>query len=113
MMGAQSWTPEFFIPTPKQFDRIHELAWDNGAIWMVTGTIGANGIEGDRAGLAKFDAASGRLLETAEFDAGQSDPHGLTIDADGVMYSCDAGIHPGWPDQRSKTHGYVFRIDFE
>jgi len=31
---------------------------------------------------------------------------------DGVLYSCDAGIHPGWPNNWSKTTGQVFRIDF-
>jgi hypothetical protein len=29
----------------------------------------------------------------------------------GVLYSCDAGIHPGWPENKSPTHGYVFKIE--
>ena len=24
----------------------------------------------------------------------------------------DAGIHPGWPDDISPTHGYIFKIEF-
>ena len=111
-VDAQTWAPEFFISTARLFQRMHELVWDNGSIWMVTGTSLGPGIENDRAGLARFDATTGQLLETAEFGPDQSDPHGLTIDANGVFYSCDAGIHPGWPDNRSATHGYVFRIDF-
>jgi hypothetical protein len=63
-----------------------------------------------RGGLAKYDAATGRLLETVEFLPDSADPHGLTI-VDGVFYGCDAGIHPGWPNNWSKTTGQVFRID--
>jgi hypothetical protein len=29
----------------------------------------------------------------------------------GALYSCDAGIHPGWAENKSPTHGYIFRID--
>lgn len=111
-VDAQTWAPEFFISTARQFPRQHEIVWDNGAVWMVTGTSIGPGIENDRAGLAKFDAATGQLLETAEFGPDQCDPHGLTIDAAGVWYGCDAGIHPGWPDHRSPSSGYIFRIDF-
>ena len=28
---------------------------------------------------------------------------------DGILYSCDAGIHPGWPNNWSKATGQVFR----
>ena len=36
--------------------------------------------------------------------------HGLTM-WNGVLYGCDAGIHPGWPNNWSKTTGQIFRID--
>ena len=63
-----------------------------------------------RAGLVKYDAATGKVLETADFEPGSSDPHGLAWH-NGVLYSCDAGIHPGWAENKSPTHGYIFRID--
>jgi hypothetical protein len=44
------------------------------------------------------------------FSDSDPDPHGLTAH-DGALYSCDAGIHPGWPENKSPTHGYIFRID--
>jgi len=104
-VDAETWQPEFLIPYT--FSRTHELAWDNGALWMVTGTTGDEG----RPGLAKYDAATGRLLETAEIVPGSADPHGLTMH-NGELYGCDAGIHPGWPDRKSPGSGYVFKIDF-
>jgi hypothetical protein len=30
----------------------------------------------------------------------------------GMLMSCDAGCHPGWPDKESPLSGYIFRIDF-
>ncbi len=110
-VDPDSFEPEFYIPV--NFPRSHGIAWDNGAIWIVVGNSnGANEKPEDyRGGLAKYDAATGRLLETVEFVAGSADPHGLTM-REGVLYGCDAGIHPGWPNNWSKTTGQVFRIDF-
>jgi hypothetical protein len=62
------------------------------------------------AGLVKYDAATGRVLETAEFAAQDCDPHRLALH-NGVFYSSDVGIHPGWPEDKSPTPGYIFRID--
>jgi hypothetical protein len=107
-VDAETWQPEFLIPY--NFDRTHELAWDNGAIWMITGTKGATAAT-DFGGLAKYDAATGKLLETASLPVGAPDMHGLTI-RDGVFYSCDASIHPGWKDHSSPGSGYIFRLDF-
>jgi len=28
-----------------------------------------------------------------------------------VLYTCDAGIHPGWDDDISPAHGYICRIE--
>jgi streptogramin lyase len=95
-VDPDTFEPEFYIPV--NFPRSHDIAWDNGAIWIVVGPSN------------KYDAATGRLLETVEFLPDSADPHGLTI-VDGVFYGCDAGIHPGWPNNWSKTTGQVFRID--
>ena len=100
-VDAKTWEPEYLIPYAAP--RAHGVAWDNGAIWMVTGD--------DRgAGLIKYSAADGRVLETVRFSDSDPDPHGLTVH-NGALYSCDAGIHPGWPENKSPTHGYIFRID--
>jgi hypothetical protein len=100
-VDAKTWQPELLIPY--SVPRAHGVALDKGAVWLVTGT--------DRgAGLIKYDADTGRVLETAEFAETDSDPHGLAWHK-GVLYSSDAGIHPGWPDDKSPTHGYIFRID--
>jgi hypothetical protein len=107
-----SWQPEFLIPfyeAPGR-TRYHAMAWDNGAIWQIVGNDSKNYAEG-RPGLVKYDAASGRVLETVDFVPGSADPHGLVMH-DGALISCDAGIHPGWPNNDSPTSGWIFRIDF-
>jgi hypothetical protein len=101
-VDATTWQPEFLIPY--SVPRAHGVACDRDAIWMVTGNE-------QGAGLIKYDAATGRTLETAQFGENDCDPHGLAWH-NGVLYSCDAGIHPGWPENKSPTHGYIFRIDF-
>ena len=107
-----TWAPEFMIPfyqAPGRM-RYHATAWDNGAIWQITGNDSHN-YAGGRPGLVKYDAATGRVLETADFVPNSSDPHGLAMH-DGALISCDAGIHPGWPNNDSPTSGWIFRIDF-
>jgi hypothetical protein len=100
-VDAKTWEPEFLIPY--NMPRAHGVASDKNAIWMVTGND-------QGAGLIKYDAETGRSLEIAQFGETDPDPHGLAWH-NGVLYSCDAGIHPGWPENKSPTHGYVFRID--
>lgn len=110
-VDAKTWTPEFMIPiyqTPSLM-RYHGIAWDNGAIWQLIGNDSKSYAEA-RCVLVKYDAATGRVLETAEFVPGSSDPHGLAMH-DGALISCDAGIHPGWPNYDSPTTGWIFRID--
>jgi hypothetical protein len=63
-----------------------------------------------KPGLHKYDAASGKLLEIVEFVPGSADPYGLTMN-NGKLISCDAGIHPGWPNNDSPFHGTVFEIE--
>ena len=55
-------------------------------------------------------ASPSKGVLTADFEPGASDPHGL-VWYDGKLVSCDAGIHPGWPDNASPTYGWIFSID--
>ncbi|MBN8832124.1 MAG: hypothetical protein J0G94_16240 [Sphingomonadales bacterium] len=105
-VDAKSWQPEFFIPCA--YARMHGLAWDAGTIWIV---VGSSNTDDSAPGLARYDAATGTLLETAEFAPGSADPHGL-MSWEGKLYGCDAGIHPGWPNRQSRSSGAIFRIDF-
>ena len=100
-VDAKTWVPEFLIPY--SVPRAHGVAYHDGAIWMVTG-------DDEGAGLIKYEAESGRVLERVRLAESDPDPHGLAWH-DGALYSCDAGIHPGWPEDKSPTHGYIFRID--
>ena len=100
-VDAKTWQPEFLIPY--NVPRAHGTAWVKDAIWMVTGNE-------QGAGLIKYEAETGRALERVQFSESDPDPHGLAWH-DGALYSCDAGIHPGWPENKSPTHGYIFRID--
>jgi len=111
-VDPKTWAPEYMIPFHQEPGRMryHAIAWDNGAIWQVTGNDSKNYAEG-RAGLVKYDAATGKVLETADFLPGSADPHGLAMH-DGALISCDAGIHPGWPNNDSPSTGWIFRIDF-
>jgi hypothetical protein len=112
-IDPSSWMPEFQIPLSSLAERYHGIAWDdqspNGAIWAVTGNSSKSYKEGT-PGLHKYDATSGRLLEIVDFAPGSADPHGLAMH-DGKLLSCDAGIHPGWPNFDSPNAGYVFEID--
>jgi hypothetical protein len=117
-VDPRTWEPEFMIPITT--GRWHGTAWDKGAIWMVTGTSDVDRyIETDgklfhttTSGLVKYDAATGQLLETAEFVEGSADPHGLAMH-DGVLISCDAGVGPpGFELTHSPNSGYIFQIDF-
>jgi hypothetical protein len=106
-----SWQPEFMIPfyqSPEK-PRYHAIAWDNGAIWQIIGNDCKR--YGDyQPGLVKYDPANGKVLETVDFLPNSADPHGLALH-DGALISCDAGIHPGWPNNDSPTSGWIFRID--
>jgi hypothetical protein len=111
-VDPNSWQPEFLIPfyeSPEK-PRYHAIAWDNGAIWQIIGNDCKRYSE-YRPGLVKYDATTGRVLETAHFEPDSADPHGLAMH-DGALISCDAGIHPGWANYDSPASGWIFRIDF-
>ena len=108
-VDPKSWIAEFEIPLSAQFARYHAIAWDNGAIWAVTGNDSTSFATG-KPGLVKYDATTGMMLEIVEFVPGSADPHGLVLH-DGVLISCDSGVHPGWPVNDSPTSGYIFRVD--
>jgi hypothetical protein len=59
-------------------------------------------------GPVKYDAATGKLLETVDFVPNSSDPHGLVMH-NGTPISCNADIHPGWPNNNCPTSGWIFR----
>jgi hypothetical protein len=108
-----SWQPEFMIPfyqSPEK-SRYHAVAWDNGAIWQVIGND-CKRYSDYQPALVKYDAQTGKVLETVEFLPNSCDPHGLAMH-DGALISCDAGIHPGWPNNDSPSSGWIFRIDVE
>ena len=110
-LDPATWQPEFMIPFYQAPDRnrYHAMAWDNGAIWQIVGNDSKNYAE-YRPGLVKYDAATGKVIETVDFLPNSSDPHGLAMH-NGTLISCDAGIHPGWPNNNSPTSGWIFRID--
>ena len=111
-VDPKTWEPEFLIPFYQAPDRVryHGIAWDNGTIWQIVGNDSKRYSE-YRACLVRYDAGTGMVLETVDFVPNSCDPHGLAIH-DGKLISCDAGIHPGWPNNDSPTAGWIFQIDF-
>jgi hypothetical protein len=121
-VDPKTWTPEFIIPITTQ--RWHGIAWDStypgGAIWMVTGSSDINRYvmqngklhHTTTCGLMKYSATTGQSLETAEFEDGTADAHGLDMH-NGKLISCDAGVGPpGFEGTGSPSAGYVFEINF-
>ena len=112
-VDPKTWQPEFMIPFYQEFpDRVryHGIAWDNGTIWQVIGN-NSNSFKEGKPGLVRYEAATGKVLEIVDFVPGSSDPHGLAMH-EGKLISCDAGIHPNWPNNDSPTAGWIFQIDF-
>jgi hypothetical protein len=110
-VDPRTWSPEVLIPiqSPEK-PRLHDVTFDdNGDMWIITGT-NSTGPQDAHAGLSKYDGKTGQLVMTVDFEPGSSDPHGLVWHA-GKLVSCDAGIHPGWPDNASSTYGWIFSID--
>jgi len=110
-VDPRTWAPEVLIPiqSPEK-PRLHDITFDdNGDMWIITGT-NSTGPQDAHAGLSKYDGKTGQLLMTADFEPGSCDPHGL-VWHDGRLVSCDAGIHPGWPDKASPSYGWIFSIE--
>jgi hypothetical protein len=111
-VDPKTWQPEFMIPFYQAPDRVryHDITFDKeGTMWQVVGNDSKRYSE-FRPGLVRFDATTGKVLETVDFEPGSCDPHGLAY-YDGKFYGCDAGIHPGWPNRDSPTAGWIFQID--
>jgi hypothetical protein len=110
-IDPRTWQPEFVLPIAiPNAPEMHGMAWDNGAIWVIIGDDKLP-FTAQRPALAKYDAATGQLLETVDFVAGSGDLHGLAMH-DGQLIGCDSGIRPGWPGWSSPTSGQIVRVDF-
>lgn len=112
-VDPKTWQPEYMIPFFQQHPnwiRYHGIAIEGDSLWQVVGNDSTRYGE-FKPGLVRQELSTGRTLEVVEFVPGSSDPHGLAI-WNGKFYGCDAGIHPGWPNNDSPTAGYIFQIDF-
>jgi hypothetical protein len=112
-VDPKTWEPEYMIPfyqSHPDWVRYHGIAIQDGTMWQVIGN-NSTGHNDFKPGLVRQDLATGQVLEVVEFLPGSSDPHGLAVH-DGKLIGCDAGIHPGWPNNDSPTAGWIFQIDF-
>ena len=111
-VDPKTFQPEFMIPfyqAPER-TRYHGIAWDNGSMWQVVGNDCKRYSE-YKPCLVRYDGATGKVQEVVDFLPGSCDPHGLAMH-NGKLVACDAGIHPGWPNNDSPTAGWIFQIDF-
>ena len=111
-VDPKTWAPEVAIAAINSPDkpRSHDLTFDaNGDIWLVTGNDSRNYKEG-KPGLTKYDGKTGQVIGMYDFLPGSADPHGLEFH-NGSLISCDAGIHPGWPNSDSPHTRWVFKIE--
>ena len=111
-VDPKSWAPEVAIPiyATAERPRWHDMTFDaDGNIWQITGNSSKSYKEG-QAGLVKYDGKTGAVLATYDFAPGSADPHGLEFH-NGALVSCDAGIHPGWPNGDSPSTGWIFKIE--
>ncbi|MFN7925269.1 MAG: hypothetical protein U0Q16_34545 [Bryobacteraceae bacterium] len=112
-VDPKTFQPEYMIPFYQAPDRTryHDITFDkDGSMWQVVGNDCKRYSEYHPC-LVRYETATGKVLEVVDFLPGSCDPHGLAYH-DGVLYACDAGIHPGWPNNDSPTAGWIFRIDF-
>jgi hypothetical protein len=111
-----SWTPDLaFRLDTTYFARHHGIGYDKGFIWDASyksdPTTGkSSGHTEGHGGLARYDATSGETVLNVDFVTGSADPHAVTVHG-GVIYCCDSGLHPGWPDNDSPTTGAIFRVE--
>jgi hypothetical protein len=111
-VDPKTFQPEYMIPFYQAPDRVryHDITIDNGSMWQVVGNDCKRWAD-YRPALARYDLATGRVVEVVDFVPGSCDPHGLAMH-DGKLIGCDAGIHPGWENYDSPTAGWIFQIDF-
>lgn len=113
-VDPKTWQPEVMVPFFQAFPdwiRYHDITFDKeGTMWQVVGNDSKRHSE-YKPGLVRYDMATGRAVELVEFLPGSSDPHGLAYH-EGKFIGCDAGIHPGWPNNDSPTAGWIFEIEF-
>ena len=111
-VDPKTWVPEVAVSTYTSPDkpRTHDMTIDNeGNIWLVLGNDSKSYKEG-KPGLVKYDGQTGEIAATYDFLPDSCDPHGLEFH-NGTLISCDAGIHPGWPNNDSPHAGWVFKIE--
>ena len=67
-VDPKTWEPEFLIPFYQAPDRVryHGIAWDNGTIWQIVGNDSKRYSE-YRPCLVRYEAATGKVLETVDF----------------------------------------------
>jgi hypothetical protein len=111
-VDPKTWQPEMIIPFYQAPDRVryHDIAIDGDSMWQIVGNDCKN-YKDYRPALVRYELSTGRVLETVDFVSNSCDPHGLAF-WNGKLISCDAGIHPGWPNRDSPTAGWIFQIDF-
>ncbi len=111
-VDPKTWVPEVAISTytSPEKPRTHDLTIDpDGNIWLVLGNDSKNYKEG-KPGLVRYDGKTGQIIGTYDFLPGSCDPPGWEWH-NGTLISCDAGIHPGWPNGDSPHAGWVFKIE--
>jgi hypothetical protein len=112
-MNPVNWTGElqFPIASPPGMGRYHDFTFDkDGSLLQVIANEQSRNYGENKAGLVRLDPQTGKSLETITFVPGSCDPHGLEYH-NGMLVGCDAGFHPGWPNESSPSGGWVFRID--
>lgn len=104
--------PDFMIPfyqAPER-NRYHDITVEGESMWQVVGNDCGSHQE-YRPALVRYELATGKVQEVVDFLPGSCDPHGLALH-NGKLISCDAGIHPKWPNRDSPSAGWIFQIDF-
>jgi hypothetical protein len=86
---------------PVQYNRVHGLDWDNGALWIM--------FSSDYV-IHKIDAETGKVLEVVTLSKEDPDPHGMCMH-DGHLYYCDAGFPVGSNVSNDRNAGWICRID--
>ena len=108
-VDPKTWVAEWAIPLVHDNDLLqgsHDFAFDDqGFLWIVMLSKTEPYTESIHS-LAKYDVATGKLLEIASTPVGTAYAHGLCF-YNGTFYGVDAGH----PDHDSTNAGMVFRID--